>query len=164
MEIKSSKYYWNKFFRTKAIFGIVFALIPLTLLFTNVIMFATVGVVFISFIPLIMSYLLIYSPYKAFIANLQNPAKKVHVNIVKDSVHLNGKTANFYQVQFCDDPSLTYFACEFADVSIDDLKNVECYLFNDGKSIYASLINENETVFLVVRIPDRPVNFLDSTM
>jgi len=165
MEIKSSEYYWNKFFKERIIKAILIALIPLSLIFTDIFMYAKISLVILIIIPLFFILRMIYSPYKIFVNSLSIPPKIIKVNIFKKIVPFEGKNSEpYYEVQFCDDPNLTIYKCEFDYIRNMNLIEIECYLFDDGKSNSVTLINENETIFVIVRIPDRPVNFLDSTM
>lgn len=155
MQIKEASHYFNKFFKNKILFSVLISLIPLTLVFTNIFLFAKIAVVFISFIPLTISYFQIYKPYKKFIYTLTFPPKKVKINILHELISIDNQNMKIYQIQFCDDPNSIKYPCEFTHDQISNKSQVECILFDDGKTNYISLLDFDESFMALVRINER---------
>jgi len=155
MQIKDKKHYFNKFFLRKIYFSALFSLIPATLLFTDIFFYAKIAVVFISLIPLTIAYFQIYKPYKKFIHTLSFPSKKVLINIHHELVSIDNQNMKIYQIQFCDDPQSLKHPCEFTHDQISNKSQVECFLFDDGKTNYISLLNFDESFMALVRINER---------
>lgn len=151
MIIRDPKHYWVKHFRAKIFFGILISLIPLTLVFTNIFLYAKILIVFISLFSFSIFYILHYKNYKSFCSTLSLPAKKIKINLFEEKVHLDNGVMKIHQIQFCDDATMEKIPCDYSLVQTSNMSNIDCIVFDDDHSKFMSIINADETILIVVK-------------
>lgn len=154
-QVKISSYYWNKYFKEKTLFATLYTAMITTLLFTNIVGYAKVGVGLIVLMGIVITYIFLHRPYKKFIALLSNNFRVVKVNVYRDSTYLNGRRLRFYAIEFCDNKQINetekkLFPCEYAFIPSNYGENVECLLFDKENSEYFVLMSADEKFMVLV--------------